>query len=74
MHRHTSRLDTNIITFYSADDTERTTALHLAAEEGHLDCVMLLLKHEAKLNSEKKNGETPLLLAVKRGTVTYNVM
>jgi ankyrin repeat protein len=38
-----------------------------AAESGHEAVVKLLLASKAKVDSKYDNGQTPLLLAVKRG-------
>ncbi|XP_050511989.1 putative ankyrin repeat protein RF_0381 [Diabrotica virgifera virgifera] len=41
------------------------TSLHIAAEQDHSGVVELLLKHEANIEYENNDGETPLLSAVK---------
>lgn len=43
------------------------TALHLAAENGHLDCVNALIQAGADVNSERNDGMTPYLLAAQNG-------
>jgi ankyrin repeat protein len=52
-------------------ETEKLTALHLAAYEGHLDMVRLLVECGAELNPEDWRRETPLAWANKahRGEV-----
>jgi ankyrin repeat protein len=40
----------------------------LAASAGVLDCVLLLVKHGAKLNAKNKEGNTPLSLLTIKGT------
>jgi len=59
----------------TAGSTHSRTALHEAAQTGAQgeDCVKLLLEHEAvraNLECMDSNGDTPLLLACKRGTPT----
>jgi ankyrin repeat protein len=43
------------------------TALHAAAENGHLDVIKLLLEHGARVEARLDNGETPLDLAIAAG-------
>eukprot|EP00756_Hemistasia_phaeocysticola_P008006 Hpha_TRINITY_DN14464_c0_g1::TRINITY_DN14464_c0_g1_i1::g.157384::m.157384/K01425/glsA, GLS; glutaminase len=45
-------------------DYDRRTALHLASEEGHLECVQLLVEHGADVNCCDRWGTTPLKGAV----------
>jgi ankyrin repeat protein len=44
-------------------NTDGKTALHEAAQEGHVDCVRLLLGSGAQVDSLKKADWTPLMLA-----------
>ena len=41
-------------------DYDRRTPLHLAAEEGHLGCVQLLVEHKADVNASDRWGARPL--------------
>lgn len=43
------------------------TALHFAAQEGHLDAVRLLLERGANINSKNFRSSTPLMLASRAG-------
>lgn len=43
------------------------TALHAAAENGHLDVLRLLLQCGANTNAQVSSGETPLDLALMAG-------
>jgi ankyrin repeat protein len=45
------------------------TPLALACEAGDVEMVRLLLKHRANPNQELKNGETPLMMAARTGSV-----
>ena len=58
--------------YISTADVDNTTALHLAAEEGSLDCVKELLAAGALCNTQTKTGNTALLLAAKRGKPLNN--
>lgn len=46
---------------------EEVSAMHLAAENGHVDVITLLLEHGADVNQVDREGVTPVLLAAKRG-------
>lgn len=43
------------------------SALHLAAEKGHLDLIRLLVEHGAELEAQNRYGATPLSDAVSNG-------
>jgi hypothetical protein len=43
------------------------TPLHMAAREGHMDLVELLLSNKADVHTKNVEGETPLFLATKYG-------
>ncbi|XP_071478636.1 uncharacterized protein [Diadema antillarum] len=43
------------------------TAIHIAAYNGHLDCVKTLLEHNCDPDLKNTTGETALYLAVKKG-------
>eukprot|EP00756_Hemistasia_phaeocysticola_P042329 Hpha_TRINITY_DN16964_c1_g2::TRINITY_DN16964_c1_g2_i1::g.55457::m.55457/K01425/glsA, GLS; glutaminase len=45
-------------------DYDHRTALHLAAEEGHLECVKMLVRSGADINCRDRWGTTPLKGAV----------
>jgi ankyrin repeat protein len=47
------------------DDLE--LALHMAAANGHLDCVSLLLDHKVSVHARNGSEETPLILAAQGG-------
>jgi ankyrin repeat protein len=47
----------------SAEEAARS-ALHLAAVEGHTDCVVLLLRHGVPATSRDEHGRTPLMAAL----------
>lgn len=58
----------------SASITEKTTALHLAARNGELPVVRLLVQHNADINAEDIAGKTSLYWAAKENklaTVEY---
>ena len=46
---------------------DRGTALHLAAQEGNIECVHHLLRAGAKADLETIHGDTPLALAAEHG-------
>ncbi|KAJ5356295.1 hypothetical protein N7517_010904 [Penicillium concentricum] len=45
---------------------ERRTALHFAAEQGHLDVVRALADAGCSIDAQDKNGETPLAFAAQK--------
>jgi ankyrin repeat protein len=50
-------------------DHTQWTALHWAAEEGHVDLIQMLLDADAFVDPVDNQGHTPLLLATSRGKV-----
>ena len=48
-------------------DNENATVIHLVAEEGCIKCARILLPLCADIDAKMKNGDTPLIRAVKRG-------
>jgi len=57
----------NLLNSKESDDTYGCSALHLAAWEGHLSCVELLLDRSADINSRGEDGSTPLIWAAWKG-------
>ena len=53
--------------FDSSNNDSNQTPLHLAALEGHLDVVMLLIQQGANINSLNTSNETPLHYASRQG-------
>ena len=52
---------------YLLQNADKETALHSAAQYGHLEAVQLLLKHGADPNIKNSKDETPLDLAALYG-------
>ncbi|KAL7954774.1 ankyrin repeat-containing domain protein [Trichoderma compactum] len=50
-----------------AQDSRGETALHLAAQQGHLDVLRLLLQAAADVDTANGRGETPLIRAARNG-------
>ncbi|KAH0522614.1 hypothetical protein TsFJ059_006437 [Trichoderma semiorbis] len=50
-----------------ARDSRGETALHLAAQQGHLDVLRLLLQAAADVDAANGRGETPLIRAARNG-------
>ena len=48
-------------------DDHGTTALHAACQEGHTDCVVLLLRARAAVDCATHSGITPLMIACENG-------
>ncbi|CAI5728881.1 unnamed protein product [Hyaloperonospora brassicae] len=51
----------------TSNGTSKATPLVLAAQEGHIECVRVLLANGARVDSGDKQKKTPLILAVKNG-------
>ena len=50
--------------------TEKDTALHYAARQGHVECVRLLVNHSPGLiNTTNIWGQTPLVAAAGSGSI-----
>lgn len=43
------------------------TPLHAAAFTDHVECLQLLLSHNAQVNSVDSTGKTPLMMAAENG-------
>ncbi|KAJ3449562.1 ankyrin repeat family protein [Anaeramoeba flamelloides] len=43
----------------------KSTALHMSASNGHIECCDLLIKNGADINSKDRHNNTPLILATK---------
>lgn len=43
------------------------TALHAAAFTDHVECLQLLLGHDAQVNPADASGKTPLMMAAENG-------
>ena len=54
------------VSLHQALESEKT-ALHLAAEAGHLETVQYLLASGLNVNAKTRDGDTPLMLAIKMG-------
>ncbi len=46
-------------------DDHGLNALHFAAKNGSTDCLNILIKHNACVNTLTKRGESPVLLAAR---------
>lgn len=44
--------------------TFQNTALHVACEQGHVDCIRILLRYHADVTEKNSYGCTPLGMAV----------
>jgi ankyrin repeat protein len=53
--------------FFSLQNSDQETALHCAAQHGHVDAVQVLLQHGADPNIKNCREETPLDLAALYG-------
>jgi ankyrin repeat protein len=53
--------------FVNKKNEYKRTSLHVAAENGHLEIVKLLLGNNANINSQAGNKKTPLHVAVENG-------
>jgi len=48
----------------NAENQDRCTPLHLAAEKGNAEVIELLIRQNVKINAQDKDGSTPLHKAV----------
>ncbi|CAF3769703.1 unnamed protein product [Rotaria socialis] len=53
--------------YIDAQNQDGKTPLHLAAEQGHLSCIEILLKHSANVLLESYLGQLPLHVAIQHG-------
>jgi len=51
----------------TSTDSDRLTALHVAAQEGCVDCVKVLVEHGADVTAMSRHGDMPLSLAARHG-------
>uniref|UniRef100_A0A3B5A792 Ankyrin repeat domain 28 n=1 Tax=Stegastes partitus TaxID=144197 RepID=A0A3B5A792_9TELE len=51
----------------NAKDSKNRTPLHAAAFTDHVECLQLLLSHNAQVNSVDAAGKTPLMMAAENG-------
>jgi len=54
-------------------DSDRLTALHVASQEGCVDCVRVLVDHGADVTALSRHGDTPLSLAARYGQLHASV-
>ena len=50
----------------TADSKDKYTPLHIACEHSHKDVISILLEHEAKVSTTKKEALSPLHIAVRK--------
>lgn len=50
-------------------DNKDRTPLHAAAFSGHVDCVQLLISHDAPVDTADQSGRTALMMAAEKGRV-----
>uniref|UniRef100_A0A3Q3M2F6 Ankyrin repeat domain 28b n=1 Tax=Mastacembelus armatus TaxID=205130 RepID=A0A3Q3M2F6_9TELE len=51
----------------TSKDSKNRTPLHAAAFTDHVECLQLLLSHNAQVNSVDATGKTPLMMAAENG-------
>ncbi|CAG8959305.1 hypothetical protein HYFRA_00013075 [Hymenoscyphus fraxineus] len=59
--------------FLNEPDRNKSTPLHLAAEQQYLDCTRLLLQQKPKINEKDRFGRTPLFQAFVNGHLNIAV-
>uniref|UniRef100_A0A8C8TSH7 Serine/threonine-protein phosphatase 6 regulatory ankyrin repeat subunit A n=1 Tax=Peromyscus maniculatus bairdii TaxID=230844 RepID=A0A8C8TSH7_PERMB len=60
-------IDTLGASIVNATDSKGRTPLHAAAFTDHVECLQLLLSHNAQVNSVDSTGKTPLMMAAENG-------
>jgi ankyrin repeat protein len=63
----TNRSSSRLVSVVSAQDLEGSTALHLAADQGHREIINLLIDHGAEVGLVDKLGRTPLHRSARLG-------
>ncbi|MBN3314346.1 ANR28 phosphatase, partial [Atractosteus spatula] len=60
-------IDTLGAAIVNATDSKARTPLHAAAFTDHVECLQLLLSHNAQVNTVDSSGKTPLMMAAENG-------
>ncbi|KAK2090291.1 Serine/threonine-protein phosphatase 6 regulatory ankyrin repeat subunit A [Saguinus oedipus] len=60
-------IDTLGSSIVNTTDSKGRTPLHAAAFTDHVECLQLLLSHNAQVNSVDSTGKTPLMMAAENG-------
>lgn len=60
-------IDTLGTSIVNAVDSKGRTPLHAAAFTDHVECLQLLLSHNAQVNAVDSSGKTPLMMAAENG-------
>lgn len=60
-------IDTLGASIVNTTDSKGRTPLHAAAFTDHVECLQLLLSHNAQVNSVDSSGKTPLMMAAENG-------
>jgi ankyrin repeat protein len=82
LHVAATKGDTKIVQLFlslkeidvDAQDSNRWSPLHCAADSGHIETILALLEHKANINACDGTGATPIFLALNKENINLGVI